>query len=463
MHALWCCGPRRSHGSAAGSKISFTSIFRTSSNPAVDTSKSHGLKTKPKGEPPSEQVSPFEGPVELCQLAAGSLEQGDPETVHPGTRTSTFDGVKAKIIKHLSQEGGPRRHSRVSIGHSDEELARRAEVRRLQQKQIQDELNKDDNDGHSHRSHHSARYLSALIDLGSPCSGPRDTLEFTFDDCVLVANPSSSDFSSTQSTPPHCETNHQVKPNDDTCENQDRNLDSPLETQSNAEEVLCQSRPIRGPLPERRCVSMVSISPRPSSCQPGTPRLDRIIGLDNEFNIRHGSHAWDDQSALGIWLIAQGMKPTDSSVLQNDNHTKDKDPSPYITRVPTEDLGGVDSILESSSSILDRLAAAEAALVPHAEEKYEDSIHTASVTSEQRKYDVYSAPGGAIKPGGQREDTKQRANNGSSNYPSELPSLGPSPSGSESHSYVLSQRDLDNLELSPVHCMLNIKDWQKSD
>ncbi|KID76697.1 uncharacterized protein G6M90_00g071920 [Metarhizium brunneum] len=458
MHALWCCGPRRSRGSA-GNKISFTSIFRTSNTPAVNTRNSAGSNQECKDGNPSEQISPFEGPVELCQLASTSPENGDTGSLIPSTRTSTFEGVKARIVKHLSQDSGPRRHSRVSIGHSDEELARRAEVRRLRQKRIQDELNKDDgNDGQSNGSHQSARYLSTLIDMGSPCSGPRDTLEFTFDDCALASRPTSSDLSCNQHTPPKQEDCQQDADHDEICATRD--CGSPVDTQSNNDELLCRSRPIRGPLPERRCVSMVSISPRPSSCQPGSPRLDRIIGPDNEFNIRHGSHAWDDQSALGIWLIAQGMKPADHFVFQPEHAPRDANTAQDNICLPMEGPGGVDSILESSFSILDRVNTAESLLPAHTEETHEGSIHPASVNSQRSGTDQLPTSDTTAKLSTKSQKSSHPANNGSSNYPSKLPSFDPSPSGSELHGYVLSQRDLDNLELSPVHWCGNLPAWK---
>lgn len=460
MHALWCCGLRRqSRDSSAGNKISFTAIFRPSNTPAVDTSNSHVFKPDHNGESPCEQVSPFEGPVELCQLAVGNPEHGDVKNLNPGSRTSTFDGVKARIIKHLSQDSGPRRHSRVSIGHSDEELARRAEVRRLRQKRIQDELNKDvANDGHSNTSHQSARYLSTLIDMGSPCSGPRDTLEFTFDDCALASPVTSSDVSSTRYMPTKQDNCQPEAQNEDICF--DRDCNSPLETQSNADEVLSQSRPIRGTLPQRRCVSMVSISPRPSSCQPGSPRLDRIIGLDNEFNIRHGSHAWDDQSTLGIWLIAQGMKMADNSVLQSEHFPREGNSARNNIRLSTNEMCGVDSILESSFSMPDRASPMESRLPTHDEETMEDAAPSVPINEEQSYASRLPFSESVAEVNTEAELSKQPVNNGSSNYQSGLPSFVPTPSGSESHGYVLSQTDLDNLELSPVHCMLNITDWQ---
>ncbi|OAA46301.1 hypothetical protein NOR_03054 [Metarhizium rileyi] len=457
MHALWCCGPRRSRDSA-GNKISFTSIFRASNTPAVNTSNTPGTKTKCKDGRPSEQISPFEGPVELCQLA-GATEHADTGSFIPSTRRSTFEGVKAKIIQHLSQDSGPGRHSRVSIGHSDEELARRAEVRRLRQKRIQDELNKDDDDdGQSNGSHESARYLSTLIDMGSPCSGPRDTLEFTFNDCALASHPTSSDLSS----------DHYIPTSQDSCQQAadsratggNNNCDNSLDTQSNADGFVCQSRPIRGPLPERRCVSMISVSPRPSSCQPGSPRLDRIIGLDNEFNIRHGSHAWDDQSTLGIWLIAQGMKPANNTSLQPEHAPNNTSPSQFNVCLPNEEPGGVDSILESSFSILDRVNTADSLVPAHTEETCEGSIHPISVISDQPGLIQLPRSETNTRLSIKSQHSKQLANNGSSCYPSGLPSFDPSPSGSESHGYVLSQRDLENLELSPVHWCGNLSTWK---
>jgi hypothetical protein len=118
--------------------------------------------------------------------------------------------------------------------------------------------------------------------------------------------------------------------------------------------------------------------------------------------------------------------------------------------------------MESSVPALHRVDTVEALLAAHIDEIYENSIHTTSSMSEE--------PGNDDPPCFMTEmivnhssNPEQAINNGSSNYPSALPSFDPSPSGSDSHGYVLSQKDLDNLELSPVHCMLNFKYSQRND
>ena len=60
--------------------------------------------------------------------------------------SSTLTAAKSRLKKHLSKDSGftaPKRHSRVSVGTSEEEVERRAELRRIRQKRIQEELSQE--------------------------------------------------------------------------------------------------------------------------------------------------------------------------------------------------------------------------------------------------------------------------------------------------------------------------------
>ncbi|KAG6062104.1 hypothetical protein E4U17_003554 [Claviceps sp. LM77 group G4] len=293
------------------------------------------------------------------------------------------------MIKHLSQDVSSRRQSRVSIGHSDEEVARRAEVRRLRQKRIQDELQRD-NEGHapSVGSNHSTQRLATIVDLGSPRSGPRDTIEFSVVDYGLSSH--------TSPKPP--------------------------------------------PLPETKRSSTLTTSIRPSS-QLDSSQVERVPGVDSEFNIRHGSHAWDDQTALGVWLIAQGIKLHENSVPQ-DEQTVRADRSPVQHSSSTvDDFGGVDSIMESLFSVPE--GALVATPLRSDDAKHENSEFDCAIVEEY----------GETLADRSRSDaqaTEGVKDKGSSNYPSVMPSVDSSPSLSEARSYVLSQQDMENLELSPI-------------
>lgn len=435
MHSLWCCGPRQGRLK----KSSFTSIFKTSrKNPVVNTSGPQISRAKLK----SEQVSPFGGPIELCQISDNHAETKDAQVSDSLARTNTFEGIKARVIKHLSQDVSSRRQSRVSIGHSDEELARRAEVRRLRQKRIQDELERDnDGDARSVKSNHSTQRLPTFVELGSPRNGPRDTIEFSVDDCAVASSPD-SDFSSSQCSLTCAATCLPNTQNGDNCDSARCSLGPKIRTDTS--DGPSRSSPHRTSVPEQRRNSIMTTSLRPSSCEPGSSRLERVLGGESDFNIRHGSHAWDDQSALGVWLIAQGIKLNDSSVPPNEQSIR-ADCSPVQRASSTfNDIGGVDSIIESSFSMPNGTFNAKPV---HPDDKEHGKIESGRAYAEKIVQNSPDCPKPDAKAAARVKDK------GSSNYPSVMPSVvGSSPSLSEACSYVLSQQDIENLELSPIRC-----------
>ncbi|KAG6005031.1 hypothetical protein E4U21_000546 [Claviceps maximensis] len=431
MHSLWCCGPRQGRLKQS----SFTSIFKTSrKRPVVNTSGSHISQAKLT----SEQVSPFGGPIELCQILDSHAETEDVRGSEFMSRTNTFEGIKARMIKHLSQDVSSRRHSRVSIGHSDEELARRAEVRRLRQKRIQDELERDD-EGHapSVRSNHDTQRLATFVEMGSPRNGPRDTIEFSVDDCAVALSPDSDPSSS------HCSQTCAATCFPDTKDKDicyDARCSLQPQTQSDAEIIPSHISSNCTPIVEQKRNSTVTTLLRPSS-EPGTSGLEKVLGGESDFNIRHGSHAWDDQSALGVWLIAQGIKLNDISVSQNETSIRPDCSAVRHASSTSVDIGGVDSIIESSFSMPDDTLNAKPWYPDDGE--HEDLAAACADTEKNNERSAkYSTSD--LQAAGRVEDKE------SSNYPSAIPSVEPSPSVSESHSYILSQRDMENLELSPI-------------
>jgi hypothetical protein len=58
--------------------------------------------------------------------------------------SSTLQLVSEKLRKHLSTSAHPKRYSRSSVGTSDQEIERRAELRRIREKRIREELSNED-------------------------------------------------------------------------------------------------------------------------------------------------------------------------------------------------------------------------------------------------------------------------------------------------------------------------------
>ncbi|KAG6041960.1 hypothetical protein E4U41_000075 [Claviceps citrina] len=397
-----------------------------------------------------DQVSPYGGRIELCQISDSHAETEDAGVSDSLPRTNTLDGIKARMIKHLSQDVSSRRQSRVSIGHSDEELARRAEVRRLRQKRIQDELEGDNaGDAPSVGSNHSTQRLATFVDLGSPRSGPRDTIEFSVDDCVVASSPV-SDFSSSQCSQTCAATCLTDIQNKDTCYSTRCSLGP--ETQSDTNDIPSRTSPHRAPLPEQKRNSAVTTPLRPSS-ELGSSRMERILGVESDFNIRHGSHAWDDQSALGVWLIAQGIKLNDNPVPRVEQSIR-ADCSPVRHASSTfNDIAGVDSIMESSFSMPDGTINAKSS---HPDDKEPENMESGGAITEENN----EKPANDSKA--DAKAVERVKDPGSSNYPSAIPSVDSSPSVSEARSYVLSQQDMENLELSPIRCTFVFPNTGKS-
>jgi len=122
-------------------------------------------------------------PVEISDLVVDNSDTEEEHERWKKTRSSTtFDFVKSHLRKHVSADS-MRKGSLKSHGDSEEAIARRAELRRLMRKRIEEELQRDDNaalqspDRSSGRS--SVPYAEEL-----PGGGPRDNVEFAVNELV---------------------------------------------------------------------------------------------------------------------------------------------------------------------------------------------------------------------------------------------------------------------------------------
>lgn len=93
----------------------------------------------------------------------------DTESEHIRSKrsSSTLKAVTQKLKKHLSKEDGvSKRLSRQSIGTSEEEVERRAELRRIREKRIKDELSNED--GYDDDAKSLPSNLPTPLDTGRP-------------------------------------------------------------------------------------------------------------------------------------------------------------------------------------------------------------------------------------------------------------------------------------------------------
>ncbi|EAA27614.2 hypothetical protein NCU03403 [Neurospora crassa OR74A] len=121
------------------------------------------------------------GPADLSDLVVEDSEDDLPgRSTEPSKSTSTLQLVRENIRRHLSQDSLPKKKSRSAVGSSQEEIQRRAELKRLMHKRIQEELRIE-------QSHERSRseVSSVLPPPRSsspdylPGGGPRDALEFS--------------------------------------------------------------------------------------------------------------------------------------------------------------------------------------------------------------------------------------------------------------------------------------------
>ena len=117
-------------------------------------------------------------PTELGQLAVDDDVDSDDDWDQGMTNKngSTLQLVRRGVRGHASQDSLGRSKSRSAVGSSEEEIARRAELKRLMHKRIQDELRSEARQ--EIQSETSSRYAGRRIEP-IPGGGPRDNLEFS--------------------------------------------------------------------------------------------------------------------------------------------------------------------------------------------------------------------------------------------------------------------------------------------
>ncbi|KAI0130960.1 hypothetical protein F4814DRAFT_456921 [Daldinia grandis] len=125
-------------------------------------------------------------PEATVDLTIIEIEDSDDDELVRSTRnssTGTLGAIRTKFIRRLSQKSESKRHSQQSLGTSDEEIARRAELKRLMRKRIQEELKseKEQEEVETKTGDTKESKPCNTANVGFPRGGPRDNIEF----CVL--------------------------------------------------------------------------------------------------------------------------------------------------------------------------------------------------------------------------------------------------------------------------------------
>ncbi|XXG97335.1 methionine-synthesizing 5- methyltetrahydropteroyltriglutamate--homocysteine methyltransferase [Hypoxylon texense] len=136
-------------------------------------------------QPPSflhNQIS--EATVDPTILEVDDSDDDEPVRSTLNSSTGTLEAIRTKFIRRLSEGSGSKRHSQQSLGTSDEEIARRAELKRLMHKRIQEELKSEEEQDEEAVTRMST--IDELRAVGScaelPSGGPRDNIEFSVSD-----------------------------------------------------------------------------------------------------------------------------------------------------------------------------------------------------------------------------------------------------------------------------------------
>lgn len=266
-------------------------------------------------------------------------EEEEDLVAFPKRNSNALEAVKTKLIRHISFERSS--DNRTSVGNSEEEVARRAELRQIRNKRIQDELSSDDGQCVStHTSIRSTKYLSPYIDIGQPGNGPRDAIEFTMD---------SDSYEPSQLCPPPVPS-PASDPNTETSQ-----LMAQKKRRSSCPSAFKTPEDQTKPTESEPCLDVQDVS-RPQSvhCSASTkmtaltfpsPPMERVLGAENSFQLTRESNTSDSTSGLGMWLIAQALHDRDSALQTDEQGTITRKHLP-LSLTPPQDFGGIDSIVE---------------------------------------------------------------------------------------------------------------------
>ncbi|XDG03686.1 hypothetical protein ABKA04_003301 [Annulohypoxylon sp. FPYF3050] len=125
-----------------------------------------------------------EATVDPTILEVDDSDDDEPVRSMKNSSTGTLEAIKTRFIRPLSQKSESKRHSQQYLGASEEEIARRAELRRLMHKRIQEELKSEEEqeeaDSKAMSPDESKPGSSATVGLSG--GGPRDNIEFSVSD-----------------------------------------------------------------------------------------------------------------------------------------------------------------------------------------------------------------------------------------------------------------------------------------
>ncbi|KAK6702909.1 hypothetical protein SNK04_012804 [Fusarium graminearum] len=365
----------------------------------------------------------------------------------PGT---AFGAVRKKLIKSISHNNSSDQPSRISVGNSEEEVARRAELRRIMRLRIRDQLESDEaEDQLESKPTISIRRVASSADSSPPVSGPRDAIEFGVNNSSSSnGQPARLDQERRDHGPPEDlggpqkSSNAPERASSEQPDVEGRNDDS-------SEDAVIQRPLAIHPSAHISMADDLGLSPSQKSFQLSNRfgRLDRILGPDSSFNNRQASSG-DGQSALGVWLIAQGLRSRDNSDIffdeDEDAQTRNiNGKAAYSSPVVGREKSLLASGTQATPETRDCHQQGSAFVNPPRELDPQCQLEP----SIQKDFDDNLAFSGEIPWGSTvRALLNSFTDNTSSSDPSKSP---PSPVRSKNNIYKLDLKDLESMELSP--------------
>lgn len=154
-------------------KQSFHTFEPESSSPPILTTQAPSLL----------RSSIAEATVDPAILEVDDSDDDEPVRSARNSSTGTLGAIKTRLIRRLSQKSESKRHSQHSLGTSDEEIARRAELKRLMHKRIREELKSEEEQEEREESSNkidgpSKAKPDNFTNVELLGSGPRDNIEF---------------------------------------------------------------------------------------------------------------------------------------------------------------------------------------------------------------------------------------------------------------------------------------------
>lgn len=258
--------------------------------------------------------TPSHGPVDLDQLLVDDSDGEDDRNALHRKATSTWKLIRKSMSCIFSRNDAGR--NRVpSIGAlSQEDLARRAELKRLMHKRIQDELQIEDTVIKSSSEPRTSIQQPLATILEQPGGGPRDTIEFAVD------NPDARHPSSSGSMTGPRQSLEAKSPVSSTCGK------VCLSTGGKASRPFPTSN--SNTLPRQVVWDGTALFDSPKPLREWTQREPHIFSdrdiysepIGNKGPIgperlsSHDSQSLDTTSVLAMWLSAQGMRSRDQSL-----------------------------------------------------------------------------------------------------------------------------------------------------